>query len=163
MSNYHQGIDYGRGMTNIDHKTRIRFGVIPAHAVEYFWEDAQPVYFYICPVCGKDWGEEQHDICPKCKEEIDESAFWAWEANHWEIKNKDYFIHTDSDGTDIWVEKSPYYTHCQFCSPCAPGAGYILNTVEDGPKAYCLGHDFFEDGAPYPVFDVLTGKEVFKE
>ena len=160
----HQGIDYGFGMSNIDLETGIRFGVIPANRVEYFWEDAKPVYFYSCPVCGKDWGIDTfHDICPHCDTEINDWDLDYLEPAHHEIKNKDYFIHTDGDGVDIWVEKSPYYTHCQFCSPCAPGAGYILNTVEDGPKAYCIGHEFWEDGAPYPVFDVLTGQQIFKE
>ncbi len=63
------------------------------------------------------------------------------------------------DDPDIFITKSPYYTLCQFCSPCAPGAGYLMDrgTV----KAYCFGHDWFEGGkAPYPVYDVKTGRKV---
>jgi len=63
------------------------------------------------------------------------------------------------DDPDIFITKSPYYTLCQFCSPCAPGAGYIMNrgTV----KAYCFGHEWFEGNkAPYPVYSVATGEEV---
>ena len=62
---------------------------------------------------------------------------------------------------DLMILKSPYYTHAQFCSPCAPGAGHLENPCPTGPKTYCLGHDWFEGGkAPYPVYDVATGKLV---
>ena len=62
---------------------------------------------------------------------------------------------------DVWIFKSPYYTHAQFCSPCAPGAGYLANPCEDGPKTYCFGHDWFEGNvAPYPVRLVSTGELV---
>jgi hypothetical protein len=84
---------------------------------------------------------------------------------------------------DIMIIKSPYYTYAQFCSPCAPGAGYLMNwfKMENGyspetlgieqfekmaqaagfPKVYCFGHDWFGNGiAPYPVFNVETGELV---
>ncbi len=65
---------------------------------------------------------------------------------------------------DVWIFKSPYYTHAQFCSPCAPGAGYLANPCEDGPKTYCLGHDWFDDRrAPYPVYLVTDGTLVISE
>ncbi len=64
-------------------------------------------------------------------------------------------LHRDND---IFVTKSPYFTRAAFCSPCAPGACYLTSPVEDGPRCYCLGHDWFEDGeAPYPVYLVATG------
>jgi hypothetical protein len=79
---------------------------------------------------------------------------------------------------DVVVLKSPYFTYAQFCSPCVPGACNLdspLVTPPDGVcggdgferdwqklrdnRAYCLGHDFFEDGrAPYPVYSVATGE-----
>lgn len=73
--------------------------------------------------------------------------------------------HTLNDGTykgtvgsdnDLFVLESPYYTRAQFCSPCAPGACYLLNpTGKDGAKAYCLGHDWFDKKkAPYPIWRV---------
>ena len=75
-----------------------------------------------------------------------------------------YACSQSGDDTDIFILKSPYYTVCQFCSPCAPGAGYVMNTVENGVKAYCFGHDCFEDGnAPYPVFRVEDDVQVFGE
>lgn len=62
----------------------------------------------------------------------------------------------------MFILASPYFTHAQFCSPCAPGACYLLSpTDKTGPKAYCLNHDWFEgDKAPYPVWEVATGKLV---
>ena len=69
-----------------------------------------------------------------------------------------------ADDVDIFVCKSPYFTYAQFCSPCAPGAGYLLNPLTEpdpGNKAYCFGHDWFESGkAPYPVYSVETGELV---
>jgi hypothetical protein len=69
-----------------------------------------------------------------------------------------YALSLGEDG-DIFVLKSPYYTRAQYCSPCAPGAGYLTNPCDDGPKTYCLGADWFEDNKPpYPVYlvaDVL--------
>jgi len=86
------------------------------------------------------WCEESEEgmvyACPYCGEEIE-----------------------DID-TDIFITKSPYYTLCNFCSPCAPGAGYIMEQNKNGVKAYCFGHDWFDDGkAPYKVYNVKTDKE----
>lgn len=62
---------------------------------------------------------------------------------------------------DLFLTKAPYYTHAQFCSPCAPGAGHLENPCPSGPKTYCLGRDWFEAGAaPYPVYAVDTNEEV---
>lgn len=82
--------------------------------------------------------------------------------------------------SDLFVLKSPFFTFAQFCSPCVPGAGnlnspfesesaqdglngedYAKEATEAGfPRAYCLGHDWFENGAPYAVYSVETGKLV---
>lgn len=129
------GIDYGRGMTNIDTNTGIRFGVIPQYAVLEYWSEVSiPRYYHKHP------------------DEFDEPDYWNY-------RNRRYWVESD-DNFDLWVFRSPYYTLCQFCSPCAPGAGYILNPAQ-GAKAYCLGHEWFIEGkAPYKVFNVKTGKEV---
>ena len=40
----------------------------------------------------------------------------------------------------------------------------MTDTVKDGVRAFCFGHDWFEEGkAPYPVFSVATGKRVRPE
>jgi hypothetical protein len=81
---------------------------------------------------------------------------------------------------DLFVLKSPFFTYAQFCSPCVPGAGnldspfksetnqesldgtdYAKEADEAGfPRVYCLGHDWFENCAPYAIFSVATGKLV---
>ena len=77
---------------------------------------------------------------------------YRWERNG-------YIITYHSADNGIWVEKSPYFAMCNKCSPCAPNAGYIGQ--EGSIKTYVLGHDFYEDGkAPFPIFDVVTEKEV---
>lgn len=76
-----------------------------------------------------------------------------------------YRIQTNSGG-DAWCLKSPYFTFAQFCSPCAPGACHLGNPLNlkarfADNRAYCFGHDWFEDSiAPYPVYLVATGELV---
>lgn len=55
-------------------------------------------------------------------------------------------VQIDSDG-DIWVFKSPFYTLCGECSPCAPNAGY-LTTRSNAMKAYALPQSWFDDFGP---------------
>jgi hypothetical protein len=75
--------------------------------------------------------------------------------------DKDGYQATLDEYNDVFLVKSPYYTHAQFCSPCAPGAGHLDNPCELGPETYCFGHDWFADGkAPYPVYRVSDGATV---
>ena len=143
METDYKGIDYGRGVTNIDAETGIRYGVIPMNAVLQAWADsAEPNY-----------GEEVLD-----REDLDGVEPYSYDYEG------DGYIANQSDDNDIFITKSPYYTYAQYCSPCAPGACYLLNPCKDGERAYCFGHDWFEDGkAPYPVFDVKTGHVVNPE
>ena len=163
------GIDYGRGITNIDYKTGIRFGVIPHHEIGSAWyENSEPIYTFLCPHCDADWGIEMNDICPVCEKEIDDAAFDMQDIDWFEYHQDGYHMHQSYDDTDVWIEKSPYYTFCKLCSPCAPGAGYLMNYTPDGIKAYCPGIDFFEDNkAPFPIYrvanDELVNPEFFKE
>jgi hypothetical protein len=131
------GIDYGRGLTNIDTETGIRYGVISQNEVLQAWADSsEPDY----------WDVE------------DEFA----EPLSYTLDDGEYKAICGDDG-DIFIIKSPFYTLCRFCSPCAPGAGYLMNPDDDGIKAYCFGRDWFDDEqAPYKVFSVETGKEVKK-
>lgn len=138
----YRGIDYGHGTSNINPDTNIRYGVMPVREVLQAWCDSsEPVYEEL------ENQEDEDEIIDRepvaYRYEDDEYAAEQWE------------------GVDIFVMRSPYYTHAQFCSPCAPGAGHLMHSCKDGPKTYCFGHDWFEDGvAPYPVFDVRTGKIV---
>jgi hypothetical protein len=100
--------------------------------------------------------EQNEYVCEDCKHFFgSESAFGDSPLGFY-VNEADLSAHCSDDG-DIFITKSPFYTLCQFCSPCAPGAGYLMNPCEDGIKAYCFGHDWFEDGkAPYPVYSVET-------
>ena len=163
MKTNYQGIDYRMGGTNIDSKTGIRFGVINQNEVLQAWADeSEPFHIPTCPECGNELKDGfDSEKCEHCGIKIDPDLdFDMQEPLCWIIDNNEYQAESDDYG-DIFITKSPYYTTCQFCSPCAPGAGYIMNTIENGVKAFCFEHDFFDDGiAPYPVFSVETGELV---
>ena len=81
------------------------------------------------------------------------------ESGPYEYSDDDCTVLTSSDG-DLWITKSKFWTYCGECSPCAPNAGYLTDR-RDSLKAYCLGHDWFDNGkAPYPVYSVDTDEEV---
>ena len=157
------GIDYGMGQTNIDPETGIRYGVIPAQEVDYWDEEGsvEPT----CPKCGSANLDREdtnrvkkgyHDyLCNDCNEVFDdEQAYHEFPIN-WHLDDGEYLAEQASDSVDIFVTKSPFYTHAQLCSPCAPGACYLLSPEDDGEKAYCFGHDWFEgEIAPYRVYRV---------
>jgi hypothetical protein len=82
------------------------------------------------------------------------------DPSYYSFEHDGYKAFQSYDDPDIFIEKSPYYTFCDFCSPCAPGAGYL--TTEGNVKTYCFGHDwFFNSKAPYRVFSVETKEEIF--
>jgi hypothetical protein len=142
MSNI--GIDYSMGLGNYDKDNGIHYGVISQNEVLQAWADESEGY-YGEPELDENGEEmEMDDMC---------------EALSFTLDDGEYLAEQSSDDPDIFITKSPYYTTCQFCSPCAPGAGYIMNTIEGGIKTYCFGHDWFESGkAPYPVYSVKTNK-----
>lgn len=172
------GIDYGLGQSNIDKATGIRYGVISSHSVPYeYQEDFEMDYGKAhCQHCGNEaiasadlpeefedaeWNHGMDYACIECKR-----TFWSDEAFSdeplgWSYEQEGYTL-TNCLDSDIFVIKSPYYTHAQFCSPCVPGAGNLDNAMPDGAKTYCLGHEWFEDGAPYPVYSVADGTLVTK-
>jgi len=164
------GIDYGGGITNIDTKTGIRYGVISQNEVLQAWTARSEPYYGLpddieCPKCktttsAENWGDDVE--CTQCgnifEAELDDDDYA--EPISFFLDDDEYKAECGEDG-DIFITASPYYTVCEFCSPCAPGAGYIKNTRKDGVKAYCFGHDWFDDGkAPYPVYSVQIGKRV---
>jgi hypothetical protein len=167
------GIDYGMGRTNKG-ADGIRFGVIPMHALhewahESFEDDfGEPT----CPHCGApavEYDDDKHGeypeirgccdfACEHCERIIDSSDAYSEESLGASLDDGEYKAQLGTDG-DVFILSSPYYTHAQFCSPCAPGACYLLNpTDKGGPRCYCFGHDWFDKGkAPYPVFRVSDG------
>jgi hypothetical protein len=169
-----RGIDYGRGLANVDRDTGIRFGVIPANTLGQSWYDASESDYGepTCPTCGKeDLIDSDADGAPEAAEkdwfclQCDESL-WSDETGpelpiaH-VLDDGEYQATQGGEDCDVFVLKSPYFTRAEYCSPCAPGACYLTSPCEDGDRAYCFGHDWFEDGiAPYPVYFVETGERV---
>lgn len=131
--------DYGHGVTNIDPTTGIRFGVISQHSILQAWCDESEPYY------GE--GEKEPD-------DFSEPISYFF-------KDSKYSMETCLD-SDVMVLKSPFYTFSRLCSPCVPGAGDLNSPcdADEGVKAYCPGHDWFDGGkAPYPVYRVSDGKE----
>lgn len=178
MTTEYRGIDYSCGKSNFNPETGIHFGVIPMHEVTQAWADSSEAHY--TPTCGK-CGNELPDVetlqgqedvpeitgddhyCPTCKEIVAHDDAYGEEPDEISLDDDGYKAIQDSHG-DIMILMSPYFTRAQFCSPCAPGAGYIMNPVEEGVKTYCFGHDWFESGrAPYPVYSVETGALVEPE
>lgn len=171
-----RGIDYGRGMTNIDTKTGIRYGILPQGAILQAWADSSepPDVPPSCPKCGNDVAEYDDDAHAAYEEDGHYSACPEYACTHCELKlSNDYVWPECEDGAgyyvkddeitaeidghgDIWIFKSIYYTRAQFCSPCAPGACHLESPCEDGERAYCFGPDWFSGDAPcpYPVYRV---------
>lgn len=207
------GINYaGHTNANRDAQTLIRYGVIHSNAIN-------PDAFSDIQDNGtdEDYAAFVSEIKSRIRSAIEsfmpssriednvESAFEAisdeidydssGDCTRYSYNKDGYELQTMSDG-DIFISKSKFFTYAQFCSPCAPGACYLLNPLEheeftvtendviegnnvhpdtnerlpvgtysakpsNDNRAYCFGHDWFEDGvAPYPVYSVETGELV---
>lgn len=171
------GIDYSGGSANVNAETGIHYGVIPLNCLgEFAIEEFEPDYGEpTCPNCGNEV-EQYNDktrskyeklilfTCENCKQNYYSEECFGDEPVSRTLENTQYTAPLDSDG-DIFITRSPYYTHAQFCSPCAPGACHLGNPVDSsGPKAYCFGHDWFDgEKAPYPVYSVKDGSLVEPE
>lgn len=177
------GIDYGMGLSNIDSETGIRFGVISQNEILQAWSDAsEPDYGEpACPKCGGsvvDYDDETHGdylagrdeggyrscadhACEQCEVYWESSEVYGDEPVGWVLDDGEYKASCGSDG-DIFILSSPYFTRCGFCSPCAPGAGYLTDSGDDC-RAYCFGSDWFdsENPCPYPIWRVDTGELVY--
>lgn len=173
------GIDYGLGTTNIDPATSIRYGVISQHSLcqEALNDSLEPDYGDpSCPECGGSvlsadevkrselWTRRMDRAgtrggfdyaCLACRKGLPSEWCFPEEAVDWTVDGgAEYDIQTCLD-TDLMVTRSPFYTRGMFCSPCVPGGVSLDSPVDGGARAYCLGHEWFEDGvAPYPVFRV---------
>lgn len=182
MTTTYAGIDYSLGRSNVNHETGIHYGVVHANEVgERWFEDAQAEYGDpTCPKCGntaiaadtlgkhepgdEDCTSEPHECedyaCMACKHLFGSESAFGDDPLGFSYTDSEYTCTQGQDG-DIFVIASPYYSRSQFCSPCAPGAGYLMTPCETGPKTYCLGHEWFENGkAPYPVYRVADDTEV---
>lgn len=201
------GIDYGLGTTNIG-ELGVRYGVLSINA-PYIDQDVLWTMFEAdygqptCPVCGNDLVDFDSEyvfykeyrssacdyLCHECLLIVGSDYSLPEEPLRHVLRDDGYAGAINE--TDIIITLSPFYTHAQFCSPCAPGAGHLEHPcyklipvrflrsrksrirrkwakrsdnhrrVPLGVRTYCLGHDYFyHNQAPYPVFDVVTNKEV---
>lgn len=179
------GIDYSLGRSNVNKATGIHYGVISQHSIMPEATDDFEQYYGepTCPQCGNpameisEFDEKHPDVtelkpyahgctdfaCPVCLLSLDSADVYSDESQGFTYEREGYKL-TDCLDSDIFVLESPFYTHAQYCSPCVPGAGNLETPVEDGPKTYCLGHDWFEDGkAPYQVYRVSDDSLVVPE
>jgi len=146
----------------------IHFGVISQnaeHLEDEFHEEIDEIYEAHCPHCGHELDPDSPDYdiawleeCPHCEVEIDPDDCYDDEPSSRVLRSGGYEGTVNSHG-NLFLSLSKYYTNAQFCSPCYPGAGQLENPCEQGPKTFCLGHEWFVDEkAPYPVYVVKTGK-----
>lgn len=172
------GIDYSAGHpVNRNIETGFRYGIITQNAVN---PDAlDDIYTHGTDEDYATWEEAIHDaIRSALRDYLSDHAIdrvikygldnigddyqSSGDCTRYSYESDGYKLHTDSSG-DLWVMESPYFTYAQFCSPCAPGACYLTSPLEspsEANKCYCLGHDWFEDETPYPVYSVETGLRV---
>lgn len=174
----YSGIDYGMGRTNIDSETGIRYGVLSnselaSHAWDIIYSEATDLDYAEAVENAK--SELAHAI--KSVLEEYSASFDAVELAGNIIDDLDFDLESGGDSRrylyegesetfsvlsdgDLMVTKSEYYTLCSFCSPCAPGAGYLGS--DGNVKTYCLGPDWFSDDRPIPYdcFRVSDGSPV---
>lgn len=163
------GYDYGRGVTNVSNvlvpgvPENIRFGVIPQNEVLEAWCDESEADYGSphCPECGN---ELDHDVCDGDECECGYEIGWVGDECYGDeplshFYNRDgYSAESDSYGA-IFITKSPYYTRCGFCSPCAPGAGYITDRGDDC-YAFCFGPEWYQGEPDFPIYRVSDGSIV---
>lgn len=164
------GIDYGMGLSNIDQSTGIRFGVISINSLPgWILNEEEPDYGEpSCPECGSeditlDEDDDSQMVCHSCDHSFDEQDQLPEEPRSWKLEADGVTMTRNGDDSDYFIDKSPFYTLCQFCSPCAPGAGYVTNQVEDGVKTYCPPPSWYRDHdeeVPFKTYSVRTGKAV---
>ena len=181
------GIDYGMGQTNIDKATGMRYGVIPMNDLSSFaWDDILvngddldfAAYKQECKTSiataignaleelGLDRGNDAEELADGIVDDLEWDGYEnTGDCARYAYDDGEVSIETASDG-DVWVLKSLYYTYAPFCSPCAPGAGYLRDagTDDSNPKVYCLPKDWFDDeqGCPYPYWTVDGDELVFQ-
>ncbi len=181
------GVDYSGGTANVDRTTGIHYGVIHMNDLSLWaWEEFEADYGNPhCPKCGNDVEEYTSEyvdqlitdgvivsedelsdytsgscadyICESCGLILGSDHVYGDEPNGWLLDDGGYKAWIDQYN-DVMITRSPYYTHAQFCSPCAPGAGHLAHPTANGPKTYCFGPEWFEgDKCPYDLYSVATG------
>lgn len=174
-------------MPNFDEKTGIRYGVISPHSVgqwameRIYDHGTDPHYEYSKNEILRDLRAfcDDHNIS---FDRIDPDPFMDEYLENYEspdgqmdYSDNDYDLHVSGDNFGIFVLRSPYYTYCRDCSPCAPGAGDLNNPLDPNEheimegyhRALCLGPEWFDKPGDeyarviqYRVFRVDNDQEV---
>ena len=166
----YRGINYAgiASSANKDTDSGLRYGVLPMNEVVQAWcDESESQCFPYCDVCYNEIDDDGGELFSHTCKVVVDNPDWGEPYAH--TVDKDGYKARSGDSGDIFVFESPYFTYAQFCSPCAPGACHLQSPLAEDDKhednrAYCLGHDWFEDGkAPDPVYSVKTGERVNPE
>ncbi len=159
------GIDYGRGVTNRDADTGIRYGYISANAldsalvstllygeggVEDFVnhsydsaeEEARKVFL------DEAWNEAEARGEPFDDDDArgDFEAEWSYEGSEDHVSGTYEGVAYASSwlggALNFFVFKSPHVTRAAFCSPCVPGAGDLDTLDPEGVETYDVPPDW---------------------
>jgi hypothetical protein len=185
-------------MSNFNETVGIRYGVISPHSIsswsldEIYQNGTDPIY-----------EELKNDLIDPIRKHLNNFGFSVGQIDEvldplidnfnesyesdgsgiMDYSDKEYDLHVSGDNFGIFVMRSPYYTWCKPCSPCAPGAGDLDNPADthtfmiegdkqvDYPgyseKTLCLGHEWFDQDndqysrkIPHRVFRVSDDTEV---
>ena len=178
-------------MPNFDETTGIRYGVISPHSISSFALDdiyqkgIDPHYEYGREELMKELESFCDDHNLKFHHINTDSFIDEYSDNYqgnddgqMDYSDNEYTIHVSGDNFGIFVMKSPYYTYCRGCSPCAPGAGDLDSPIDPtnlkldalehiSAKTLCLGPEWFDKEESeyarkisYRVFRVDNDQEV---
>lgn len=129
-------------------------GIASEEDLDNYYDSLLSCADYVCLGCGIILGSDE--------------VYGDEPVGGWILDDGEYLAQLD-EYNDVFLVKSPYKTRSQFCSPCAPGACHLGHPISvddnpDHPWCFAFGHDWFNgDKAPYRVFSVSTGEEVFPE
>jgi hypothetical protein len=160
-------------LPNQDPTTLIHFGCISARELidsgETFYEQASDTRYADIIETIKTTLEELSEYVDEATIaemlELAENNFnesYESEGCPLELNRDDVLImQGNGDDPDIFVIKSLYYCWAPACSPCAPGAGYLLDADKKKSgrhhpfQTYCLDASWFEPGkCPYKYYKV---------
>ncbi len=183
-------------MPNFDEKTGIRYGVISPHNIsswsldKIYQNGTDPIYEEGKKNFEDGLKEVIREFCDNnanldiADNDIDIDRIMDQWNDHYsgnesgimDYSDSKYDLHVSGDNFGIFVMKSPYYTYCRGCSPCAPGAGDLnsplnpddMTIMDNGrDKTLCLGFEWFDQDndqysrkIPYRVFRVSDDSEV---
>jgi hypothetical protein len=124
------GIDWGRGVCNIDVEKGIRYGVIHSHVLNQ--DVVSEIYDLVRESFCRNCENIREESCENCC--IDEVF------GDFSLEGIEGFLHSDGN---ISVLRSKRTKYCNFCSPCVPGAGDLSSRGEDC-EAYDVPEEWYQ-------------------